>query len=105
MKDRQERARLVGARIRAARGESQGTKRDGSMSQEDLAHALARLLKRSNSESLQRSIIDYEGGKYEPRIRNLAAIAEATGKPLDYFVVDAGGDADDPGDVRFRGAA
>lgn len=101
MRTKQERAKLVGERIRAARGESQGTKRDGTMSQDDLAHALARLLKKDRMDSVRRSIIAYEVGDYEPGLRNLQAIAEATGKPLDYFiVVDGGGDAVPARDFR-----
>ena len=97
----QERNKLVGARIREARGQAAGTKRDGSMSQKDLAKRLAEM-RDSNVDSELRSVLGYEAGDYSPRLARLQAIAEATGKPLDYFAVDGGGDADGIEGVRFR---
>ena len=99
----QERAKLVGARIRVARNEAEGTKRDGSMSQEDLALKLSLALG-SKWKSELRSIISYEQGANAPRLHRLEAIAQALGKPLDYFAVDGGGDADGIEGVRFREA-
>lgn len=36
----------------------------------------------------ERNIIRWENEQHAPRIEHVAAIAEATGKPLDYFFTD-----------------
>ena len=90
-----ERAQAVGARIVAAR------KRKG-MSQVDLAKALAKRYGR-DSESVRRTLVNNETGKYSPRLHFLEAIAEATEQPLEFFAVEEGGDANgEP--VPFREA-
>jgi transcriptional regulator with XRE-family HTH domain len=75
-----ERARLIGERIVAARG-SKG------MSQVDLAKALAAKYDR-DPESVRRSLVNNETGKYAPRLHTLQAIADATGQPLEFFAVE-----------------
>lgn len=90
-----ERAQKVGERIVAAR------KRKG-MSQVDLSKALAERYGRE-PESVRRTLVNNETGKYSPRLHFLQAIAEATEQPLEFFAVDAGGDGDgEP--VPFREA-
>lgn len=90
-----ERAQAVGRRIVAAR------KRKG-MSQVELAKALAERYGR-DSESVRRTLVNNETGKYSPRFHFLEAIAEATGQPLEFFAVEEGGDGDgEP--VPFREA-
>lgn len=81
-----ERAQKVGERIVAAR------RRQG-MSQVDLAKALAERYGR-DSESVRRTLVNNETGKYSPRLHFLEAIAEATGQPLEFFAVEEGGDGD-----------
>lgn len=100
----QERNKLVGARIREARGQAAGTKRDGSMSQRDLAERLAQM-RDSKFESELRSVLGYEAGDYSPRLARLQAIAEATGKTLDFFAVDGGGDVAGEASGPFREVA
>lgn len=87
-----ERARVVGERIVAAR------KRKG-MSQVDLAVALARRYGRE-SESVRRSLVNNETGKYAPRLHMLQAIAEETEQPLEFFTAE-----EDGGERPFRDAA
>lgn len=90
-----ERAERVGARIVAAR------KRRG-MSQVDLSRVLAARYGR-DPESVRRTLVNNETGKYSPRLHFLEAIAEATGQPLEFFAVEEGGGA--VGDaVPFREA-
>lgn len=36
----------------------------------------------------ERNIIRWENGQNQPRLENVLAIAQATSKPLDYFLVD-----------------
>lgn len=87
-----ERAKAVGERIVAAR------KRKG-MSQVDLAKALAKRYDR-DPESVRRTLVNNETGKYSPRLHLLQAIAEATEQPLEFFAVEGAGDGARP----FRGA-
>ena len=98
----QERAELVGARIREARSQASGSKKNGSMSQEDLAARLA-VAFGTTPERERRALVNNETGRNAPQLRRLQAIAEATGKPLDFFAV-VGGDADGIDAVRFREA-
>jgi transcriptional regulator with XRE-family HTH domain len=72
------------------------------MSQEDLAVALAAQFG-TTPDRERRTLVNNETGRNAPQLRRLQAIAEATGKPLDFFAVDGGGDADGD-DVRFREA-
>lgn len=81
-----ERAHAVGQRIVAAR------KRKG-MSQVDLAKKLAERYGR-DPESVRRTLVNNETGKYSPRLHLLEAIAEATEQPLEFFAVEEGGDGD-----------
>ena len=90
-----ERAQIVGKRIVAAR------KRKG-MSQVDLARVLAERYDRE-PESMRRTLVNNETGKYSPRLHLLQAIAEATGQPLEFFAVEEGGDGDGEA-VPFREA-
>lgn len=101
------RATAVGERIRAAR------KRKG-MSQVALSQILGERFERP-AETMRRSLVNWEGGKHEPRGRYLDAIAEATEQPLDFFrstprrdgapgAVDGDGVADDRGGVRVDAA-
>jgi transcriptional regulator with XRE-family HTH domain len=84
-----ERAKAIGNRIRAAR------KRRG-MSQVQLARKLAERYGR-DPESVRRTLVNNETGKYAPRLHFLQAIAEATDTPLDFFAVgEAGDDEPDP---------
>jgi len=79
-----QRAAMVGERIVSAR------KRKG-MSQVDLAVALAARYGKE-SETVRRSLVNNETGKYAPRLHMLQAIAEATGQPLEFFTaVEDGG--------------
>lgn len=80
-----QRARVVGERIVAAR------KRRG-MSQVDLATALARKYGKE-PETVRRSLVNNETGRYAPRLHMLQAIAEETGQPLEFFTAaeDGGG--------------
>jgi len=71
------------------------------MSQVDLALALATHFG-SDPDSERRSLINYEQGANVPRLHRLEAIAQALGKPLDYFAVGDGGDADGIDAVRLR---
>ena len=74
----QERAKAIGQRIVAAR------KRKG-MSQVKLAEALA---ERSGlePETVRRSLVNNETGKFAPRLRTLEAIAAVTAQPLSFFL-------------------
>lgn len=74
------RAEAIGRRIVSAR------KRKG-MSQVALSQALA---ERSglDSETVRRSLVNNETGKYAPRVHTLSAIAEITEQPLDYFLAE-----------------
>ena len=88
-----ERAQAVGERIVAAR------KRKG-MSQVALSRVLAARYGR-DPESVRRTLVNNETGKYSPRLHFLEAIAEATEQPLEFFAVEEGGGANgDP--VPFR---
>lgn len=71
------RAQDVGDRIRAAR------KRKG-LSQVGLSLILGEKFDRP-AETMRRSIVNWEGGKHEPRGHFLDAIAEATGQPIEFF--------------------
>lgn len=75
-----QRAQLVGEKIVAAR------KRKG-MSQVDLATALAKRYEKE-PETIRRSLVNNETGKYAPRLHMLQAIAEETGQPLEFFSVE-----------------
>lgn len=67
----------IGGQIVAAR------KRKG-MSQRDLAAALVERFG-GEVDSMRRSLVNNETGKYAPRMRTLEAIAEITEQPLDFF--------------------
>lgn len=85
-----QRAKAVGERIVVAR------KRLG-MSQVDLAKKLAKRYGR-DPESVRRTLVNNETGKYSPRLHFLEAIAEATNQPLEFFAVEEGqGDAGNGG--------
>jgi transcriptional regulator with XRE-family HTH domain len=87
-----QRAKLVGERIVAAR------KRKG-MSQVDLAAALAKRYGKE-PETVRRSLVNNETGRYAPRLHMLQAIAEETEQPLEFFTV-----AEVDGGSPFRDAA
>lgn len=74
-----QRAKVVGERIVAAR------KRKG-MSQVQLATVLAARYDKE-PETIRRSLVNNETGKYAPRLHMLQAIAEATDQSLDFFTV------------------
>lgn len=82
------RAESIGDRIVSAR------KRKG-MSQVKLSEALS---ERSGvpAETVRRSLVNNETGKFSPRLRTLEAIAEITGQPLSFFLgpVEVGPEAD-----------
>jgi len=80
-----ERARLIGERIVAARSRK-------GMSQVDLSKALALRYDR-DPESVRRSLVNNETGKYAPRLHTLQAIADATDQPLEFFAVEENGDS------------
>jgi len=90
-----ERAQKVGERIVAAR------KRKG-MSQVELSKVLAERYGR-DPESVRRTLVNNETGKYSPRLHFLEAIAAATEQPLAFFAVEEGGEADGEA-VPFREA-
>ena len=71
--------RFSGERIRQARF-------DCGMTQAQLARAAG---------TRERNIVRWEREQNQPRLENVLAIAEATGKPLDFFVVEAN-PSDDP---------
>lgn len=77
-------------------------KRKG-MSQVDLAKRLAERYGR-DSESVRRTLVNNETGKYSPRLHFLEAIAEATEQPLEFFAIEGGGDADGQDAVPFQEA-
>lgn len=87
-----ERARIVGERIVAAR------KRKG-ISQVELAARLAARYEKE-PETVRRSLVNNETGKYAPRLHTLQAIAEETEQPLEFFTA-----AEDGGDLPFPDAA
>lgn len=87
-----ERARVVGGRIVTAR------KRKG-MSQVDLATRLAARYGRE-PETVRRSLVNNETGKYTPRLHMLQAIAEETEQPLEFFTA-----VEDGGERPFQDAA
>ena len=86
-----ERAKIVGERIVVAR------KRKG-LSQVDLAAALAKRYDKE-PETIRRSLVNNETGKYSPRLHMLQAIAAETEQTLEFFT------AAEAGDAPFRDAA
>lgn len=80
-----ERARVVGERIVAARNRK-------GISQVDLAKRLAARYGKE-PETVRRSLVNNETGRYAPRLHMLQAIAEETEQPLEFFTVaeDDGG--------------
>lgn len=44
----------------------------------------------------ERNIIRWENEQHAPRLENIIRIAAATGKPVDFFMVDGVGDTDEP---------
>lgn len=84
-----ERARAVGEQIVKAR------KRAG-LSQVDLAKKLAERYGK-DAETIRRSLVNNETGKYAPRLHMLEAIAEATGQSLDFFSVEGENGSPFPG--------
>ena len=89
----QERAKEIGRQIKAAR------KRQG-MSQKQLSEAMA-ARSGMEPETVRRSLVNNETGKYAPRLRTLEAIAHITGQPLEFFV---GAPEVDPDPDRFQDA-
>lgn len=87
-----ERAKIVGQRIVTAR------KRKG-MSQVALAKRLAARFEK-DPETMRRSLVNNETGRYAPRLHTLQAIAEETEQPLEFFAV-----AEVDGAGPFRDAA
>ncbi len=86
------RAEIVGERIVAARNRK-------GMSQVALATALAKRYGKE-SETVRRSLVNNETGKYAPRLHMLQAIAEETEQPLEFFTA-----AEDGGNHTFPDAA
>lgn len=84
------RQRFSGARIREARHAA-------GMTQAALAHAV---------NTRERNIIRWENDQHEPRFENIAAIAAATGKKLEFFTAvgegAAGDDDAEPVEVGAR---
>lgn len=74
---RQAPLKLIAARIRRAR------KAAGEMSLDALAEAVG---------SSRQHLINLEHARHRPRLQMLEGIAEATGKPLDYFLVEEAGE-------------
>lgn len=68
--------KLVAARIRRAR-------RDADLTLDALAETVG---------SSRHHLIRLEKGNHRPRIDMLTRIAEATGKPLDFFLVEEAGE-------------
>lgn len=68
--------KLIAARIRRAR-RSSGKTLDG------LGEEIG---------TSRQHLIRLEGGKHRPRVEMLQRIAEATGKPVDYFLVEDSGE-------------
>lgn len=87
-----ERAEYVGQRIVTAR------KRKG-ISQVGLAKRLAARFDK-DPETMRRSLVNNETGRYAPRLHTLQAIAEETEQPLEFFTV-----AEVDGHGPFRDAA
>ena len=67
---------MIAARIRRARRQSE-------MTLDGLAGAV---------DSSRQHLINLEKGRHRPRAEMLTKIAEATGKPLDYFLVEEAGE-------------
>lgn len=84
------RAEVIGSKIVSAR------KRRG-LTQAQLSETLAARLNRS-ADTIRRSLVNWEGGKNEPRGYALEAIAEATGQPLDFFTDNARREKQEAGD-------
>lgn len=83
-----ERAEYVGWRIRKARELA------NDMSQVELSERLAARYPGKKPETIRRSLVNNETGKYAPRLHLLQAIAEETGQPLEFFtppVAEVGG--------------
>lgn len=87
-----QRAKIVGERIVAARSRK-------GISQVDLAKRLA-VRYDKEPETIRRSLVNNETGKYAPRLHMLQAIAEETEQPLEFFTA-----AEDGGTSPFRDAA
>lgn len=94
MKSTQEEKIQLGHNIVRAR------KRKG-MSQLKLAEALAARTD-IEPESVRRSLVNHENGKFAPRLRTLEAIAEITDQPLSFFL---GSPEVDTEDAPFPSAA
>lgn len=67
--------KFSGKKIREARHAA-------GLTQAALAHAI---------NTRERNIIRWENDQHDPRFEHVAAIAEATGKPLDFFLVEEAG--------------
>ena len=87
-----QRAQVVGERIVAARTRK-------GISQVELATRLAARYDKE-PETVRRSLVNNETGKYAPRLHMLQAIAEETEQPLEFFTA-----AEDGGSRPFRDAA
>lgn len=74
-------AKTLGERIRQARGE---------MTQDELAERIRH--RRPKLKVTGVYISKYERDTQTPRISMLSAIAEATGKPVEFFLVEEAGD-------------
>lgn len=68
--------RLLASRLRRAR-------RDCGLSHDRIAEQAG---------TSRQHLINLEKGRHRPRPEMLAAIAEATGKPIEFFVVEEAGD-------------
>lgn len=75
---KEERAKAIGRQIVAAR------KRQG-MSQVQLSEAMA-ARSGMEPETVRRSLVNNETGRFAPRLRTLEVIAEITQQPLEFFV-------------------
>lgn len=94
MSTTEERARAIGLKIVAAR------KRQG-MSQVQLSEAMA-ARSGMEPETVRRSLVNNETGRFAPRLRTLEVIAEITKLPLEFFV---GAPEVEPDPDRFQDQA
>lgn len=74
---------LIAARIRRAR-------RQSGLSHDRLGETIGEI--RAGEPIGRQHLIKLEKGQHRPRAETLAAIAEATGKPIDYFLVEEAGE-------------
>lgn len=72
-------------------------RRDAGLSQEALADRLTKIMRREAQPVRTRNVVRWERprgtkGAHAPHVDFLAAITEATGKPLDFFLVEESGE-------------